>query len=541
MNEHALADPSELSHVLAVPLTDGRLASVDYCRQHAALSSAHLASMDSLAPEWLSACGCICVADSSADKACESLQGEPITTALSVAAADQGIPLKRLVSEDYLGSTAFTAMCDTLSNLDLDKATPSEQSSIWGVLKLCTIFELLSGVRVNLSTSKKRYMLLPNQAWEERLLNLSHLLPWTIIKHHSGTATQKRLWKRLHCLGGLGYNSLSTFLNIDLLPAIYSSGSNRLEPLLLHALDDLANMRLPCIAQPLHLFVNGKLLKISKVADSTSHLLRFLFKNQPRFAAFSLLPSAYTPESRLAFLKANGLAHEGTADYSFFLDCAKAFIHHCDRHPDMDDSTMLRHSMQLASMLRDNVTAYRRSCGHGLWDRVRESLATIPIFMAAQLSLPYKTCTDERLVSLEESADHACHRLVANTLPITHAGMDTAELRRMLELPEGPQAEHVILHLLMTAGERNAELHAQSTAAPVAQMTRQDVAAAYQHTVQEISKQLKDGQDGCLFQMAKDLSEAPWVMVHDHKFVPTEELYFDIDEETQNGRDLAVV
>ena len=37
VSEHALAVPSELSHVLAVPLTDGRLASVDYCRQHAAL------------------------------------------------------------------------------------------------------------------------------------------------------------------------------------------------------------------------------------------------------------------------------------------------------------------------------------------------------------------------------------------------------------------------------------------------------------------------------------------------------------------------
>jgi len=119
--------------------------------------------------------------------------------------------------------------------------------------------------------------------------------------------------------------------------------------------------------------------------------------------------------------------------------------------------------------------------------------------------------------------------------------MDTAELRRMLELPEGPQAEHVILHLLMTAGERNAELHSQSTAAPIAQMIRQDVAAAYQHIVKEISKQLRNGQDGCLSQTAKDLSEAPWVMVHDHEFVPTEELYFDIDEETQNGTGLAVV
>ena len=94
---------------------------------------------------------------------------------------------------------------------------------------------------------------------------------------------------------------------------------------------------------------------------------------------------------------------------------------------------------------------------------------------------------------------------MSNTVPITHAGMDTAELCRMLELPEGPQAEHVILHSLMTAGDRNAELHSKSTAAPVAQMTRQDIAAAYQHIVQEISKQLKNGQDGCLFQTAKDL------------------------------------
>ena len=108
-----------------------------------------------------------------------------------------------------------------------------------------------------------------------------------------------------------------------------------------------------------------------------------------------------------------------------------------------------------------------------------------------------------------------------------------------LELPEGPQAKHVISHLLMTAGERNDELHSKSTAAPVAQMTRQDVAAAYQHIVQEISQQLENKQDGYLFQMAKDLSEAPWVLVHDHKFVPTEELY--LDEESHNGRDLTGV
>lgn len=149
--------------------------------------------MDSLAPEWLSACGCICVADSSADKACESMQGEPITTTLSVAAAQQKVLLKRLVSEGHLNSTIFTARWDTLSNLDVDTATATEQSSLWGVLKQRTIFELLSGVKVNLSASIRRYMVLPNQAWEERLLHLSHLLSWTVIKHHSGTATEKRL------------------------------------------------------------------------------------------------------------------------------------------------------------------------------------------------------------------------------------------------------------------------------------------------------------------------------------------------------------
>ena len=92
------------------------------------------------------------------------------------------------------------------------------------------------------------------------------LLPWTIVKYHSASPTQKAILRNAGCLG----TSMATFLNTDLLPEIYSSASTDLEPLLLTALDSLAGYTGVQLKQPLKVFVNGKLHRVSTLVDSSS-------------------------------------------------------------------------------------------------------------------------------------------------------------------------------------------------------------------------------------------------------------------------------
>ncbi len=158
----------------------------------------------------------------------------------------------------------------------------------------------------------------------------------------------------------------------------------------------------------------------------------------------------------------------------------------------------------------------------------------MPIFVVAELTSPYKSCTDVPLVSLDGSADHNCHRLVASAVPITHSTMDTT-VRGKLELPKGPQTAHVIAHLLMSAHERNEELLSQTPPGRASANVRQDVSLAYQHIVAAIGEHVGARQERKLSDMARNLAGAPWVMVQDQKFVAPEELYFAIDEDTEHG------
>ena len=120
---------------------------------------------------------------------------------------------------------------------------------------------------------------------------MHHLFPWTIIKHHSATATQRELLDT----AGFKPMNLADFLNQDLLPEMYSSANaDDFEPLLLQALDSLALQPAACLHQPLQIFVNGRLQRVSKLVDSSSELLKDLFTRGSSYAGFELLPGMQT-------------------------------------------------------------------------------------------------------------------------------------------------------------------------------------------------------------------------------------------------------
>ncbi len=193
------------------------------------------------------------------------------------------------------------------------------------------------------------------------MAGLTHLLPsFTFVKYHSGTATQRKLLKH----SGLTKPDLAEFPMATLLPEVHSSGNSKLEPLLLHALDDISQLgslaRLDCLnrVKSLRVFVNGKLEKVSRLVDSKSSLTSFLFAKQHGYADYTLLPDEYATEERLAVLKAAGLPHEDTADHTFALACCKQFIHLCERGCCMDTDIILEKSKQLADMLQRNLDRY---------------------------------------------------------------------------------------------------------------------------------------------------------------------------------------
>lgn len=93
-----------------------------------------------------------------------------------------------------------------------------------------------------------------------------------MIKYHSATSTQRNLLRN----ADFKPIDLVKFLNEDVLPEVYASASIDLEPLLMQALDSLASDRRPTaqLQQPLQVFVNGRLRRVSKLVDSTSKLMK---------------------------------------------------------------------------------------------------------------------------------------------------------------------------------------------------------------------------------------------------------------------------
>ncbi|DBB04154.1 TPA: hypothetical protein ACH3X1_013200 [Trebouxia sp. C0004] len=179
--------------------------------------------------------------------------------ALAAAAPKRSMPMKQLVSLQHLGANTFNGLCNILAKLHI---TEGDYTDI---------------------------RLLPSQQLEQQVGAVHELLPWTIVKYHSPSPTQKAILRNagFHCINAL------TFLNTDLLPEIYSSASTDLEPLLLAALDSLPASTGVHLKHPLKVFVNGKFHRVSTLVDSTSQLMQALFAKGKGYAGYDLLRAQY--------------------------------------------------------------------------------------------------------------------------------------------------------------------------------------------------------------------------------------------------------
>ena len=114
--------------------------------------------------------------------------------------------------------------------------------------------------------------LLPNAAWEERWAEVDTKLPFTAVKYHTASVTQRNLLQH----SGLKSPALPAFLCDTLLPGIMDSGDVGAEPLLLQALQDIHDFPADWHRLPVHVFVDGDLKRLSYVMDSSSELLTTL-------------------------------------------------------------------------------------------------------------------------------------------------------------------------------------------------------------------------------------------------------------------------
>ncbi len=331
--------------------------------------------------------------------------------------------------------------------------------------------------------------LLPSQQLEQQVGAVHELLPWTIVKYHSASPTQKAILRN----AGFQCTNMVTFLNTDLLPEIYSSASTDLEPLLLAALDSLAGYTGVQLKQPLQVFVNGKLHRVSTLVDSSSQLMQALFAKGKGYAGYDLLPAQYAQGNRLATLRSHGLAHDDLPDHRCFLACADQFVR---LYEDKDRSAdMSKHSRMLLEMLQRNVGLYHARTAAAAWEEASHLISTKPIFVKAAVVSPYESSPGPVLVSLEDSEDYSHHRLVASAVAVTEAALgDTTELRAKLGLPAGPQAVHVVAHLLHTAKVRNGELQTGQNPAPLHKLIQEDVQKAYSFIIEVVSHCLTNGQ-----------------------------------------------
>lgn len=370
---------------------------------------------------------------------------------------------------------------------------------------------------------------------EEQAAAVHELLPWTIIKYQAATMTQRHILSN----AGLRVMQMDSFLNNDLLPEIYSSASLELQPLLLTALDSLAGNARLRLKQPLKVFVNGKLHRVNTLVDSSSELMKALFAKGRGYAGYELLPDEYAKGTRLAALRLQGLAHDDVPDHRCFLACADQFVR---LYEDKDRSpSMSKHSRMLLEMLQRNVDSYYLAAMGG-WEEAVNLICTKPIFVKAAVVAPYEPTPGPVLVSLEDSEDYSHHRLVASAVPVTEPTLgDTTQLRVTLGLPSGPQAMHVVTHLLHTAKTRTTTLHTEQSRAPLHKLIADDVETAYSHIIGEVSQLLSKGESRQLAKLTKRLIEAPWVLVQNpQRFVAPCDLVFDIEEDSEHGTHLAL-
>ncbi len=338
-----------MSPFVVVPITGNRLASLAHCASTGTLAHRHLRGLPSNAAATLSAIGCLCIADSKADSVCSIKQGnEPLTTALEAVSGHTGIPLEQLLSPKKLGSTVFGQARALLANHISRPVSQRLASAEWVSLKQCPLFEDIDG---SMMTFPGRIALLSNAAWEQHISELSQLLPWTPVKFHTASELQRKLLKH----SGKRAMSLKVFL-AQLLPLVSSTQPARSEPLLLQALDELAQEPDLKVSSLTHIFVNGRLHPINRCVSSSSAVLNSLFSQHETLSSYILLPSEYCTAQRQTVLKRHGLAHERTPDPHFFIQCSKRFDAIKD---DLSRDDSRRVSRLLVDMLQGNADSYQ--------------------------------------------------------------------------------------------------------------------------------------------------------------------------------------
>ena len=241
----------------------------------------------------------------------------------------------------------------------------------------------------------------------------------------------------------------------------------------------------------------------------------------------------------------HGLAHEGSPDAAFFLECAKRFSELSSSQSRSRDD-IKRLSWSLVNMLHANVSAYQQR-GYAweyAWTHVKAQISACAVFKTAELHFPYKSSSSsssqQAFVSLADSADHDHYRLVALAVSVTdNAHEDTKTLRGRLGLPSEPVLEHVVDHMLKMAasGHFEAALSKQMSK-PLSDILLEDIKQAYLFIVNSIGQKLALGQgrDADLGKTAGRLGQEPWVLVQGSKFVVPSELCYDLEEDTHHGR-----
>ena len=509
--------PESLHSFALVPITGNQLASIQHCTQRQALSQAHLRYLPSHmhAASTLSSIGCVCIKEPQADSVSPiEATAEPLTTALKATSRCLGVPLPQLLSQQRLGSTDFRNARQLLAK------HVHSSTEAWAVIRQCPIFEDITGTMVTLRADGS-YALLPGASWEGDIADLDQLLPHSSVLYHTASAIQKKLVQH----SSMRVPSLTTFLQSELLPAITSAASSSTEPLLLQALDELADESpRPSLASLNSIFIDGYLHPISRTVDSSSSLLQTLFSKSSADDDYKLLPQLYATPGRLAVLKHHGLAHASIPDPNFFIRCSERFSGK-SRGLTRDDKRRL--SRNLADMLHRNVDAYLLASR-----RDAAQIASCPVFKPAELQFPYKSIQPQ-FVALASSADH--HQLVSLALPVTDISHgDTKALRRKLGLPIQPKLQHVVDHLLKLTA--NSDLQAAlKPGSPLREFVVAGIQQAYQFIISRVQAEATWDTGEMALESIR-LKEGAWVLVQDCKFVRPCELCFDLEEDTSQGR-----
>lgn len=286
--------PANLESFALVPITGNQLASIQHCIKYQALSRAHVQSLPSYATSTLSSIGCICMTDARADRVSIETMADPLTAALVAVSQCLGVPLPELLSQQRLGNTHFRNARQLLADHVL------RSPAAWGVIRQCHVFEGATEQWVACDVNAS-YAILPCASWEEHIVQLGDLLPWTPIKFHTADAVQQKLVSH----SGISILSQASFLDCDLLPAINRTNSSSTEPLLLKAIGEKPG-RLT------NIFIGGYLHPINKTVDSSNSMLQTLFSRPCAGDDYRLLPQLYCTPANLATLKQHGLAHFNT-------------------------------------------------------------------------------------------------------------------------------------------------------------------------------------------------------------------------------------